>query len=137
VLVARVNVFILLCLICTVCVCVCACERVCVCWCGVQVLPAVTRFGGMPEVTIDGDIIYTFDDLQVPISFLHGISFFLFFPQHEGVLQCVLNFLQVCPFLSVIVFIYTFFSPSVSTCYLLRMCRRVMQNINLHVYSQE
>ena len=78
VLVARVNVFILPCLICTVCVCVCVCERVCVCWCGVQVLPAVTRFGGMPEVTIDGDIIYTFDDLQVPISFLHGISFFCF-----------------------------------------------------------
>jgi hypothetical protein len=29
------------------------------------VLPAVTRFGGVPEVTEDGDIIYTFDDLQV------------------------------------------------------------------------
>jgi len=32
------------------------------------VLPAVTRFGGVPEVTIDGDIIYTFDDLQVSAS---------------------------------------------------------------------
>ena len=28
------------------------------------VLPAVTRFGGVPEVTADGDIIYSFDDLQ-------------------------------------------------------------------------
>ena len=28
------------------------------------VLPAVTRFNGVPEVTADGDIIYSFDDLQ-------------------------------------------------------------------------
>jgi len=29
------------------------------------VLPAVTRFGGVPEVTADGDIVYSFDELQV------------------------------------------------------------------------
>ena len=29
------------------------------------VLPAVTEFGGFPEVTADGDIIYTFEDMQV------------------------------------------------------------------------
>ena len=31
------------------------------------VLPAVTEFGGFPEVTADGDIIYTFEDMSIHI----------------------------------------------------------------------